>query len=83
MKENADKARALDSLELQKHLRESEDQIYRLALQIRMGQSDGLKKYRALRKERARMLTVAGERARDARTNPAPAQPEKVAKKKR
>ena len=62
MKENADKARALDRLEIEKHLRESADQIFRLTVQIRMGQTDGLKKYRALRKERARMLTVLRER---------------------
>jgi ribosomal protein L29 len=29
-----------------------------------MGQSEGLKKYRELRKDRARMRTVLGERAR-------------------
>lgn len=62
MKENADKARALDTPEIQKQLRESAEQMFRLRFQLRMGQTDGLKKLRALRKERARMLTVLRER---------------------
>jgi large subunit ribosomal protein L29 len=62
MKENADKARALDENELQKALREGREQMFRLRFQMSMGQTDGLKKTRALRKERARMLTVLRER---------------------
>jgi len=62
MKENADKARALDATEIAKQLRESAEQIFRLRFQLRMGQADGLKKMRSLRKERARMLTVQRER---------------------
>ena len=62
MKENADKARALDTAELNKQLRESEEQIFRLRFHMSMGQTDGLKKIRALKKARARMLTVLNER---------------------
>jgi large subunit ribosomal protein L29 len=62
MKENADKARALDSAELHKQLRESSEQMFRLRFQMSMGQMDGVKKLRSLRKERARMLTVLRER---------------------
>ena len=62
MKENADKARALDAAELAKQLREGAEQMFRLRFQMRMGHTDGLKKLRALRKERARMLTVERER---------------------
>ncbi len=62
MKENADKARGLDAAELAKQLREGPEQIFRLRFQLRMGQADGLKKLRILRKERARMLTVLRER---------------------
>ena len=62
MKENADKARALDATELAKQLREGADQMFRLRFQLRMGQADGLKKLRSLRKERARLLTVQRER---------------------
>ena len=62
MKENADKARALDAAELAKKLNESAEQSFRLRFQLAMGQTDGLKKVRQLRKERARMLTVLRER---------------------
>jgi large subunit ribosomal protein L29 len=62
MKENADKARGLDAAELNKQLRDSAEQRFRLRFQMSMGQMEGLKKYRSLRKERARMLTVLRER---------------------
>ena len=62
MKENADKARALDTAEIEKQLREGRDQMFRLRFQMSMGQTEGVKKVRALRKERARMLTVLRER---------------------
>ena len=62
MKENADKARALDTAELNKQLRESAEQMFRLKFHMSMGQMDGLKKVRALKKSRARMLTVLNER---------------------
>ena len=62
MKENADKARALDAAELDKQLREGVEQMFRLRFQMSMGQMEGMKKYRSLRKERARMLTVIQER---------------------
>ncbi len=62
MKENADKARALDATELAKQLTEGAEQMFRLRFQLRMGQADGLKKLRGMRKERARMLTVQRER---------------------
>jgi large subunit ribosomal protein L29 len=58
----ADKVRDLDSTELQSQLREMVEQIYRLRFQLLMGQSDGLKKYRGLRKDRARVLSVLRER---------------------
>jgi large subunit ribosomal protein L29 len=70
MKENADKARGLDALEMSKQLREGAEQIFRLRFQMRMGQMDGLKKLRTLRKERARMLTVQRERELE-KENPA------------
>jgi large subunit ribosomal protein L29 len=63
MKENADKARGLDAHELNKHLHDAAEQIFRLRFQMSMGQADGLKKVRSLKKERARMLTVLRERA--------------------
>ena len=62
MKENADKSRGLDTAELHKQLRDSQEQMFRLRFQMRMGQMEGLKKFRSLKKERARMLTVLRER---------------------
>ena len=41
---------------------EAEDKIFRLKFQISMGQTDGVKRYRDLRKDRARMLTIRRQR---------------------
>ncbi len=68
MKENADRARALDANELAKQLRDTAEQMFRLRFQMSMGQMEGVKKYRSLRKERARMLTVIQERESGAGT---------------
>jgi large subunit ribosomal protein L29 len=80
MKENADKARALDAAELAKQLREGSEQAFRLRFQLRMGQTDGVKKLRMLRKDRARLLTVQRERELGQAEAPAAA-PDKKAKK--
>jgi large subunit ribosomal protein L29 len=58
----ADKVRDLDTKELDIQLRDISDQLFHLRFQMRMGQLDGLKKYRGLRKDRARILTVLGQR---------------------
>ena len=39
------------------------EQMFRLRFQLGMGQTDGLKKYRTLRKDLARLLTVRQEKA--------------------
>jgi large subunit ribosomal protein L29 len=62
MKENADKARGLDKAEIEKQLRDATEQIFRLRFQMSMGQVEGVKKVRSLKKDRARMLTVLRER---------------------
>jgi len=64
----ADKVRELDNTELSNQLRQMEEQIFRLRLQVGMGQSVALKKYRQLRKDRARILTVLRERELAARS---------------
>ncbi len=46
----ADKVRDLDTKELENQLREMTDQLFHLRFQMRMGQMDGLKKYRGLRR---------------------------------
>jgi large subunit ribosomal protein L29 len=60
----AEKIREIDSKDLATRLKEADEQLFRLKFQMSMGQSEGLKKYRELRKDRARMRTVLGERAR-------------------
>ena len=74
----AEKVRDLDSNELRTQLKDSEEQIFRLKFQMSMGQTDGLKKYRQLRRDRARMLTILREREVNPSANP---EPEKKAKK--
>lgn len=58
----AEKIRGYDAKELAAQLKEMEEQLFRLKFQMSMGQMDGLKKYRGLRKDRARLLTVMRER---------------------
>ena len=56
------KVRDLDENELNQQLREIEEQTFRLKFQMSMGQMDGLKKIREMRKNRARVLTILRER---------------------
>jgi large subunit ribosomal protein L29 len=43
-------------------LKDMDEQRFRLQFQKNMGQTDGLKKLRAMRKDKARMLTILRER---------------------
>jgi len=54
--------RDLDANEIQTQLTEMESQLFRLKFQMSMGQTDGLKKVRNMRRDRARMLTILRER---------------------
>ena len=65
----ADKVRDIDTADLQRQLSDSRDQMFRLRFQLSMGQTDGVKKYRALRKDRARMLTILRERELTGKTS--------------
>ncbi|MFP5237832.1 MAG: 50S ribosomal protein L29 [Acidobacteriota bacterium] len=56
------KIRSLSDDELAAHERTSAEQLFRLRFQVSMGQNDGVKKLRALRKEIAQIKTVARER---------------------
>jgi large subunit ribosomal protein L29 len=60
MKEN--RFRDMDPQELKTELKSMEEQMFRLRFQLSMGQTDGVKKVRELRKDRARMLTALRER---------------------
>jgi large subunit ribosomal protein L29 len=55
--------RDLDDREIQTQLTEMDAQAFRLKFQMSMGQAEGLKKVRNMRKDRARMLTILRERA--------------------
>jgi large subunit ribosomal protein L29 len=52
----------LEGRELAAKERDAREQLFRLRFQIQMGQTDGLKKYRALKKDLARVLTEKRER---------------------
>ncbi len=58
----AQKVRDFDNSELSHQLKEMDEQMFRLQFQMGMGQLDGLKKVRQLKKDRARMLTILRER---------------------
>ena len=58
----AEKFRELDDTELAAQSRDINEQLFRLRFQIGMGQMDGLRKYRELRKDRARILGMLRER---------------------
>jgi large subunit ribosomal protein L29 len=58
----AEKFRGIDMADLQRQVQDSHDQLFRFRFQMGMGQMEGLKKYRNLKKDRARMLTVLGEK---------------------
>ena len=61
-----EEVRDLDADELAAKETETREQMFRLRFQISMGQTDGVKKLRALRKDLARILTVRRERERSA-----------------
>ncbi len=56
------KVRDLDDREMKTQLHDTEEQLFRLRFQMSMGQTDGLKKLRNVKKNRARMLTILRER---------------------
>jgi large subunit ribosomal protein L29 len=57
-----EKVRDLDDNELRNQLHEMDEQTFRLHFQMSMGQMDGLKKVRIMRKDRARIYTILRER---------------------
>jgi large subunit ribosomal protein L29 len=56
------KIRSLSDAELLHHEKASAEQLFRLRFQVSLGQNDGVKKLRQLRKEIAQIKTVARER---------------------
>ena len=55
----ADKIRNLTDVELSHQERELADQLFKLKFQLNMGQTESLKKIRGLRKDIARVKTIA------------------------
>ena len=58
-----EKLRNLGDAELEQKQRELNDQLFRLKFQLKMGQTESLKKIRGLRKDIARSRTLARGRA--------------------
>jgi large subunit ribosomal protein L29 len=61
-----DKLRALDPAEQEQKLAEIGEQQFRIKFQMSMGQTEGLRKLREMRKDKARLLTYARAREIDA-----------------
>jgi large subunit ribosomal protein L29 len=59
----AEKVRNVTDEELRHQETEMSDQLFKLRFQLKMGQTESLKKLRGLRKDIARVKTVACERA--------------------
>ena len=57
-----DKVRNLTEEELQHQERDLSDQLFKLKFQLNMGQTESLKKIRGLRRDIARVKTIARER---------------------
>ena len=58
----AQQVRDLDDQELQNQVKTIQEQMFRLKFQMSMGQADGLKKIRTLKKDLARAYTTIRER---------------------
>ena len=58
----AEKVRNLTDEELKGQERDLQDQLFKLKFQMNMGQTESLKKMRGLRKDIARVKTIARER---------------------
>ena len=57
-----EKIRSLSDEELVHQVKTTSEQLFRLRFQVSLGQNDGVKKLRELRKEIAQIKTVARER---------------------
>src|SRR5690348_2300102 len=82
-----DKIRNLSVDELRHEEQQASEQLFRLRFQLRLGQTEGVKKLRGVKKDIARMKTIARERelglnaALHGQPADASAAPKKVAKK--
>jgi large subunit ribosomal protein L29 len=60
--ERSRKMRDMSVDELRRHEAEMVEQIFKLRFQIAMGQAESLNKFRELRRDRARLLTILREK---------------------
>lgn len=65
---DAEKIRNSTDIELKHQERELNDQLFKLKFQMRMGQTESLKKMRGLRKDIARIKTIQREKQLAAKT---------------
>jgi large subunit ribosomal protein L29 len=65
---DAEKIRNSTEIELKHQERELNDQLFKLKFQMRMGQTESLKKMRGLRKDIARIKTIQREKQLAAKT---------------
>jgi large subunit ribosomal protein L29 len=73
---NVDKIRNLTDIELDHQQRELSDQLFKMKFQLKMGQTESLKKIRELKKDIARVKTVMRQKeiaAGNGRSVPKPA----------
>jgi large subunit ribosomal protein L29 len=77
-----EKIRNLSDGELVEQERQSAEQLFRLRFQMKLGQNEGVKKVRELRKDVARIKTIARERALGLHGAVAKSEPTLPAKKK-
>ncbi len=61
----ASEYRDMTLVELERKEAEARETMFKLRFQVSMGQAEGIRKYRATRKDLARILTVVGEKRRD------------------
>jgi large subunit ribosomal protein L29 len=76
-----DKIRSLSDEELVHQEKTTSEQLFRLRFQVSLGQTDGVKKLRQMRKEIAQIKTVARERELSIRGAAADATPAAAGKK--
>jgi large subunit ribosomal protein L29 len=80
-----EKIRNLNDDELVRQEKQSAEQLFRLRFQMKLGQNEGVKKLRDLRKDVARIKTIARERAlglKGSSLQPVVAKPAKTKKAK-
>lgn len=78
----AEKIKSMDAGELQREASDAQEQLFKLRFKLGMQQTESLKKYRALKKDRARMLTALSEKRNAGEEIPALAPPPKAPEKK-